>query len=184
MSGKKIAVFVFAVIFAFTGFISGCENKPAENTSETNSSADFTSFEDKDADSPNRLPDRDYKGYEFRTVISENMYDLTLYADIEEETGDTVNDAIYQRNRLIEGRYNIKFKQIGISDYLALPGTFNKAVMSGSDDFDLCMQISREAWSIALTGTITPVNKLPYLDISQPWYSHDVSHPTAKAGGL
>ncbi|MCL2814599.1 MAG: hypothetical protein FWD23_08365 [Oscillospiraceae bacterium] len=189
MKNKRFAFFgliALIIMAVLTGLIAGCGSKPSENTKETNSSPDAPEHDaaepaDNDA---SYLPDKDYGGYEFRMVISDAMYDLTLYADIEEETGDTVNDAIYRRNRLTEERYNIKFRQIGVSDYLSLPGTFNKSVVSGSDDFDLCMQISREAWSIALTGAITPVNKLPYLDISRPWYSRDVNSEISINGKL
>ena len=122
------------------------------------------------------LPDKTYGGYEFRiTVADGNLWDCTTAAHVDEETGDTVNDAIYQRNLQVAERYNIKFVQNLTPDLETLRVTFNKSTQADSDDFDLCMLISRHAWAAALNGSVVPVHKLPYLDISQPWYSHDVN---------
>ncbi|MCL2814744.1 MAG: hypothetical protein FWD23_09110 [Oscillospiraceae bacterium] len=124
------------------------------------------------------LPDKDYGGYEFRIVspiagIFVNYPEF--WGDTEEETGEVQNDALYKRNRLIEERYNILFKQIGVTDWPELKPLFNKSVKAGSEDFDLCMLICREAWSSSLEGIVMPVSSLPYIDITQPWYAHDVN---------
>jgi len=184
MSVKKLsALLLFILIFIVIITAASCADGGGV-TDEKAERTDQTADSDEHSNIADDLPAKDYGGYEFRMVISDVMYDLTLYANIEEETGDTVNDAIYKRNRLIEEKYNIRFKQIGVSDYLSLPGSFNKSVMSNSDDFDLCMQISREAWSIALTGAVMPVSQLPYLDISRPWYSQDVNSEISINGKL
>lgn len=195
MKIKKITAltFLFCLIFNII-FTAGCkgenpknENEKAQNDPQGNT-AGFTEENESVESSKytaNYLPEANYGGHEFRMVApvgyenSEN-----LLANAEEETGDTIIDAIYKRNRLIEERYNIKFRQIDVNDYMALTSTFTKSVKSGSDDFDLCMMISRDAWAQALTGTVVPVNKLPYIDISQPWYSHDVNDEITINGKL
>jgi len=131
------------------------------------------------------LPEKTYGGYEFRMVAPEDgMYDCITTANVEDAIGDTVKDAIYARNRLIEERYDIHFKQINATSWANLTEVFNKSVLSASDDFDLGMLISRDAWAAALSGSVLSADKLPYLDITQPWYSHDVNNEITIGGKL
>jgi len=186
MKSQKIICLLLVMIMAFLPVIaSSCGGESSGNINETNTSTD--SPENKNDDTmktdaePTKyvagyLPEKNYDGYEFRMVAYDGTdWDLTTAANIEEETGDTVNDAIYKRNRLIEEKYNINFKQIGSPYYYDLTSTFKKSTTAGSDDFDLCMLIARDAWATALTGTVVPVINLPYLDISQPWYVQEVN---------
>jgi len=166
--------------------IIGCGDNSSSKSNETNSAKETVEAETEIFKYVAAyLPDKTYGGYEFRFVVPEDgLYDIVTTAVVEEETGDTINDAIYQRNRVIEEKYDIVFKQISVPDYPVLKENFRKSVASASDDFDLGMMISRDAWEIALTGAVVPVNKLPYLDISQPWYSQDVNSEISINGKL
>ena len=145
-----------------------------------NNNPDPIQSDDPEGITPERftpsLPDDiDYGGYEFRgTITIKNAFgSYTLCVD--EETGDIINDAIYNRNRYIEDKYNVVFKQTEVTDFWQLKDLFKKSVMSGSDDFDVCVQIDREAYNLAVEGYALSVDALPYLDITQPWYAHDIN---------
>ena len=191
INNKKSIAFVLALIMC-AGFFMGCDGKMPGNTNETNiANQPNGGGSEIDEESANAnytaayLPDKNYGGYKFRIVVPMNgVYDSTTAADIEQETGDTVNDAIYKRNRLIEERYGIKFKQIGVEAWPDLTPQFKKSTTAGSDDFDLCMMISRDAWAMSLTGAVVPVNRLSYIDITQPWYSQDVNSEITINGKL
>jgi len=167
-----------------TFIISCAANQPKSN--ETNSAKETIELETEVFRyAAAYLPDKTYGGYEFRIVVPEDgLYDVVTTAVVEEESGDTINDAIYQRNRVIEEKYDMVFRQISVADYPALKENFRKSTAAASDDFDLGMMIARDAWEIALTGAVVPVNRLPYLDISQPWYSQDVNSEISINGKL
>ena len=189
---KKLTLLIlFLILTASLSFAAGCGGGTSGGIDKANSPADPPETETAETAASSvkyvadYLPDKTFGGYEFRMVIlARGQFDFITEADVEEETGDTVYDAIYKRNRQIEEKYDIKFKQSTVSEYPALTSTFKKSTAAGSDDFDLCMIISRDAWAQALTGTIVPVNKLPYLDISQPWYAHDVNSEITIDGKL
>ena len=185
---RKIISFILAVftLLNLVAVITGCDNKPAENTDRENVSAESGGADESD-DSANEekgpikysadyLPEETFGGYEFRMVAPKYTEYPGFWADATEENGETVNDAIYKRNRIIEERYDILFKEIAVDGYEGLLPLFQKSIKAGSDDFDLCMLISREAWAAALEGYVVPVPNLPYLDITQPWYVHDVNN--------
>ena len=60
------------------------------------------------------IPEDKYEGYEFR-MLGKEIKDTTSVNEFfaESETGDTLNDAIYQRNRLVEARFGVTMKFIG-----------------------------------------------------------------------
>ena len=160
----------------------GCSDRPPDDgASETLPSgpdeATSEAAAEKTGYSADYLPDADYGGYEFRmvAVLPDAMSSSRAFVDVEEETGDIVDDAIYQRNRLIEGRYNIRFRQIGVPDWNSLLPKFQKSISAASDDFDMCMLIGVFAWDEVLKGTVVTVDRLPYLDVTQPWYVHEVN---------
>ena len=199
---NKILISFILILALSVCFIAGCNN--ADNTQTDAEQKAPVSAADEDLPDESEqaiieaaaepikyvadyLPDITFDGYEFRIVAPLAVGGSPLnicFADVSEQTGDTVDDAIYKRNRLIEERYGINIKQIGVNDYTDLSAAFNKSVKAGSDDFDLCMQISRDAWASALKGYIVPVNKLPYLDVSQPWYSQEVNSQLSINGNL
>jgi len=186
---KLLGIFmVFALMLFAAGLVAcgGEDGGKSQSTTgpEANETPGETAPEDKSYKA-DYLPQADYGGYDFRMMApASDAYDLVTAADVEEETGDTVNDAIYKRNRVIEERYNIKIRQVSVADYQALTNTFKKSTAAASDEFDLGMMISRDAWSTSLTGAVIPVDRLGYVDISQPWYSRDVNSEMSINGRL
>lgn len=191
---KPVIQFIFVLVFLISAcFVTGCRtNTPGQNTKDT-ASPDSGALEAETnspaAEKPSRyeaayLPEADYGGYEFCMVSPPNgtWNLLSLEADVEEETGDILYDAIYKRNRLIEQKYNIVFKAIVLNTYDECLGRFQRSSQSGSDDFDLCMMIPQQAWPQALAGNVVPTSRLPYLDISQPWYIHAVNDQVSIGG--
>ena len=191
-NNKKMVLILILILTAAAGFIAGCGGGTQISTVGSDPQADLSGGEPPETDAgPERysadyLPAKNFGGYEFRVVAPEkdSIDGLTTDADIEEINGDIVNDALYNRNRLIEERYNIKFRQIGVPDFATLTATFKKCVTAGADDFDLGMMISRDAWAQAISGTIISVDNLPYLDISQPWYASEVNAHISIGGKL
>lgn len=173
------------VLVLLAGIAAGCGGAPVshDETDPVKETAEAGTEQMKYA--ADYLPAKTFGGYEFRIVVPEDdLYDVMTTAVVEEETGDTVKDAIYRRNRLIEEEYGVTFRQISMPDYMALKTNFVKSVAADSDDFDLGMLIARDAWAVALTGALVPVNKLPYIDVTQPWYSHDVNSEITINGKL
>ena len=120
-------------------------------------------------------PDVDYKGYTFRvsSIASETHY-TTL--DPEKLSGEAVNDALYERNRKIEAEYGIVF-DCESTDITANYTLLEKQVMAGSgDDYDLIMQISRNAFSAATRNLLINYNELTYVDTDKEYYFDDINN--------
>ena len=120
------------------------------------------------------LPDMDFDGYEFRSLTG-HWYQTTTTFNAEEETGDTINDAIYSRNRCIEEKFNVVFVQIDVADHNVARANFTKSVLAASDDFDLCATVDFYCAALAAEGYVLSADNLPYVDLTQPWYMRDVN---------
>ena len=161
--------------------LSGCLSAAA-CSSPTGGDASDTSASGGDAEAvtdPRMTldnPDVDYDGYVFRvsSIYSEVHYTAL---DPGQLTGEAVNDAIYERNRKIESDYGITFECVtdGYEENFAL---LKKQVMaggSGSDDFDLIMQICRYAFSAALQNLLINYDELPYVDTDKDYYFNTIN---------
>ena len=166
--GKR---FLSTASFLLTGLLAVNACISCSNTAETpvvTASNDTTTEETTVDDSyhADYLPEVNYNGYVFR-VITMPEYPT----DVTEENGDIVNDAYYQRNRIIEDRYGIEFKETSYINFWEPTDLFKQSVLAQSDDFDLCRLIQRDAFSLALEGMVATPDMLPYADLTQPWYN-------------
>ncbi len=80
--------------------------------------------------------DRDYGGYSFRIVdrSGETGTFRTIDVYAEELTGEAINDAVYNRNTLLEETMKVKLVEIGSSNVL---DSVKESVLAGTDDYDL-----------------------------------------------
>lgn len=88
--------------------------------------------------------------------------------DVEEITGDKLNDAIYNRNRALEDAMDFKLN--------ALPGTgdasaLSQSVTAGTGDWDMALALIQGNGSSLLTqGYLRSFNSLENVDMSMPWW--------------
>ena len=174
---KKIysALLVFSVLALLLACSQDTQNNssPEKGTSGIPDSGGEQAAESKNERFTPNLPESDFGGYEFRALVPVNNAYGSYTFDVEEENGDNLNDAIYKRNRYIEDKYNVVLTQTEISDFWPLIDLFKKSVMSGSDDFDVSTQ--NRSLNLASQGYCLLPDDLPYIDMTQPWYAHDLN---------
>ena len=143
------------------------DNTPANG--ETNTPADTTATPEETRVTPN-LPEANFNGHKF-TVLTRGQSSATWYSrDIYSEgiTGDTISDAVYNRNVKIEDQYNFEVVEHGSSD----PATEAKnSIMAETDEFDMiCIRIKDHITSLVNSGFLYDLNTVELMDLSQPYY--------------
>nr|MBQ4318968.1 extracellular solute-binding protein [Clostridia bacterium] len=121
------------------------------------------------------LPDNlDFKGQEIRILHRDDGADLSIEVTAE-ETGDVVNDAVYNRQMTVEERLNVKLKAIPMTSTIHAPtevvDAIRKSVTAGSDDYDIALNHMSGTTPLALENMFVDLNSLDYLDFSQPWWA-------------
>lgn len=172
MKRKLTAFLLIVAMLAAVSCGSGGSNTPVTSSPESETTAEPES--DPRLSISDDLPEVDLEGYEFRILPA--YYGKTpvvpLYAP-DESSGDVVDDAIFDRNRRIEERFNCNIVEIddGISDWNAHSNYIKTNVMAGDDSFDITMNHIIGGPNISLDGIFLNLYDLEYLDFSKPWWS-------------
>lgn len=173
MQIKRITAMTLAAILAVGTMSCGGETstKDKGNDTGTTSAADTTSEYD--------YPDENFGGYEFTFFNADKQYGCYIRLDFEEQTGESLDDAVYNRNSRIEDRFNIK-----ISEYQADGSTawatsqaemcnqIARMVMAGDCDYDAAYLPVYFQPGVVTDGYLTDLNTIPELQLDKPWWDN------------
>lgn len=132
---------------------------------------------------PDNLPELDFKGKAFRmmTFTQESLAWARAVLDVAEQSGDTINDAIYTRNRAVEDRLNTKIEQLtrkyGDSDLQKM----RSWIQAGDDNFEIGMEFVGNSRTLALEGMLYSFDDLKYVDLSKIYWCQDLNRSTSIA---
>ena len=118
------------------------------------------------------IPDSNFNGKNFIILVGDPNEKVWTYTNmvVEEDTGDTIDDAYYKRNRLIEDRLNINIKQVEAIPLSSEQSRFKKSVDSGDDSFDIALMSYGAAANLAISNYCMNLNDVDYLDFEKPWW--------------
>ncbi|MCL1793333.1 MAG: hypothetical protein FWG34_05660 [Oscillospiraceae bacterium] len=188
------AVSLFALAAAFL-FSCGGEKSGASGAGENAENGNPASPEESVEGEilPDYVPDgvdeRDLGGYEFR-ILTRSTCVHPLYIDAESIDGELINDAIYNRNRAAEERFNIAIRPIIVHE--GEPQTDNanstplvkKSIMAGEDFADIAMLHMIDAGALAAQGMFIDWQLVPGIDLSKPWWDKNVVEGLSIGGKL
>lgn len=116
------------------------------------------------------LPDKTYDGEEVMFLTSLNLgmdwyTSYEIYAD--EMNGQLFNDAVFQRNTVIEERLDIKIAETKESSCHTIA---KNSISAGDKQFDVVMPYMNSTISLAVEGALLDLKQIPYLDLEKPWW--------------
>ncbi|MCL2813260.1 MAG: extracellular solute-binding protein [Oscillospiraceae bacterium] len=171
---------LFLALFMIVSFMACAKNEennntPTENNPDAQNAADAA--DQGDAAEVKLFPDldenADFGGHVFniltRTSTSGDWLDW-IPRDVvykEEQSGDTINDAVFKRNTYIEEKYNFKIEQLFTENF---GGDIKKSINAGDELYDMIESPMREASGFAQNGYFMNLLEVPNLDFNQPWW--------------
>lgn len=162
---------VFALIIATLTAMS-CQNTTPSGevntlTDDTTVKTETLSLEEQRRLVDDGLPEADFNGDEFNITI--NTYcESGFYS--EELNGDVLSDAVYERNKSVEDRFNVKLNFISDA-YGTMTNTVKSSVLAGDDEYQLCAQHALNANPWVLADILVNWYDIPYADFDKPWWS-------------
>ncbi len=161
-----LAAALVAAILASSVISCGDEKAPAD----TLAALGETTASDTEAESTgvsDGLPnDLDFGGKSFRMVFQLDQFKIQCM--VEEETGEVVNDAVYEANRRVEERFNVKLEALVLGDqYLK---SVKQSIKAGDNSCEAISGHDIELGNATLEGLFLNVNTLPHLDYEKPWW--------------
>lgn len=148
------------------------QNAPQSGSEPAPGAEEAAPAEEPDPGLLDELPtDVKYDGDTFTVLSHEHGASAVAWMvqDIwtEGENGERINDAVFQRNLLMEDRFGVTVEQRLESDPQAVMRT---AVTSGADEFSILQTTVQNQASNALSGWTLNMTKLPYLNFDKAWW--------------
>ncbi len=159
------------------GALAGCadNNDPGEDTGIGSAAATEIETEAPDPYKTLDNPDVTFGGKVFN-VLSIEHDSLYTAMDVPGITSEPVNNAIYERNRMIESKYDFKFRT-DTDIWQNTSAIMERQVEAGSSDdgYDLIMLICREAYSATLKNYLRNYEDLTFIDLNKEYYFSDIN---------
>lgn len=130
------------------------------------------------------LPELSFGNTVFRVLDAQ---DNEFFGEIDVENGNTgepVNDAIFERNRVIEALLDVRFEMNTVS-FSSVNGAMERQVKSGATDetgYDLFQFCQRDAYSNTIAGYTTCFNKLEYFDMDKAYFFRTINEQCCFGG--
>ena len=163
---KKYLTLILTAALALSAVSCGSETAGGSDTT----TAAQTSSDETTAPAPtDGLPDKDMEEFELRiNHFNETWLCWALTTlDVESESGDRLNDAVYKRNRAMEERFNCKISVTG-QDRIK-PADLEKETMSGDSNYDVWFAYDVEV--LGAVGYLLPWEEMPYINLEREWWN-------------
>ena len=138
-----------------------------------------TEPETEDPGLVDNLPEEHYDGYNFRIAHFGGEE-----VNIEEETGEALNDAIFRRNQAMDERFDILLEGVEYDDYNKATEAVKAAVTAGTNDFDAAFLHMVSASTAASGGYFYDLDQLEHVDPTKPWWDTDCVDAFTVAGHM
>ena len=172
MKSNRIVSLTLASLLALLCSCGGTASDSNVTSAANNDDSSTVSEESNWYDS---LGDRDFKKRTI-TVLSRDETANWVQSFLEmgscEQNGETLNDAIIKRNRLVEEKYNLTLEIT--NDYNAA-NILKSSVLSGEQIADIVILSLASLSQLNDQGLLYDLTQSSYLDFSQPWWDQNAA---------
>lgn len=106
-------------------------------------------------------------------IISQDRDWVSDEVTVDDQTGEPVNDAVYNRQMAVESRLGVKITNFktGASDAWAVPNLLVNLVLAGTDDYDLVFNSTYTLIAKTTEGIYHNLYDVPNLDLENEWWA-------------
>ena len=173
------AILAALMIASMSACNSGTENETTGNTPAESTANEATTESDTEAEETTfsaGLAKQDYSGTDFRIYTSNTINGIVntiLINHADEQTGEILNDTLFNRDLFIEDNYNVKL-QYTVDDETstgAMAGNLSKGILAGDSGYELIIQDHAEtARNLAAQSCIYPLNMVPGIQLDKEYW--------------
>lgn len=178
MKFKRILCALLASLM-LAGVLASCATGKEDDVEESKETAAAT---EEDTAIRDNLPGNLNYGGDTVTIISRDMEGWTRgEVSVDGLNGDPVNDAVFERNKAVESRLNIKINSILDKDAGSgvVPDKVATAVKAGTNEYDMMAGASYTVFPHTLNGTFANLSDLEFLELDQPWWTQGYNEAIA-----
>lgn len=173
LNSKRLPALLLAVLLSGSVLMS-CASDEGGTSSDTTAPAADTTSAAEGTTAPEYPAPKNLDGFTFRVNArgtktgngSFSVKDLW----VEGTTGEPINDAVYERNAMMEQKYNFILEQVeSAADQL---GEIRTAVSAG-DSFEAAIVLGTSAASLAQEGCLLDLHAVPNIDFTGAWWDQN-----------
>jgi hypothetical protein len=136
------------------------------------------------------LPSLDCEGAEYHVLTKLENDEAGQWTSrdiyVADMNGEVVNDAVFERNRKIEEKYNCEITQtrmqMGPQYSYSMTKEISKLVMAGDSSYDMIMPTIQDAAALARDKMLYDLNTIGNVDLTKPWWNQQFREDTRIGG--
>ncbi len=169
---------ISAMIFC-TVLYSCSEAADKDSESITIVSAEESETQDPRLSISDELPAETFDGYNFR-ISNRPGYLFEVWT--EEEDGEIRNDALFQRNRTLEERFDIKITSINTANEEITE--VNKILAANEDAFDIGLTMCFVTGTLITNGYLVNWYGVEHINLDKPWWINGINNRFSMGGAV
>ena len=165
---RKLSFALAALLSVSTAFTAcGGEAAPSGDSTAAGDTTPVTTEPAYD------YPTLDCGGEEFSILNGSTTWGFYHYIDHETQTGDMLDDAVFDRNRDLEERFNFKMK-VTEDDIMKLTEKIRTSLMAGDSEWDVIFNGATYNGSLVTEGMYYNLADIPEFRLDEPWWEQSV----------
>ncbi len=187
----KKALALLLTLLALLPCIAACQQtteQPDETTAAKDDDTIDTSIVETEDPYDDKLPDDlNYINMEhtfmFATPQSADPTWGAPWYNVDEDSGDSIDSAIYKRNRQIEARFDILIDSMYLGSTDSQAFMFTTYAISKEDVIDvLCVGFYQSGKPLIMKDYVLPWNDNKYIDLSRDWWNESITETLSLCG--
>ncbi len=170
---KKLHALLMLIILTMFMFLLISCRDGEDSFSETIISASESLPETEESETYDSPEIKDFEGYKYNILETSAISVFSWHKQVPEDfDGEVVNDAIVNRNRTVEEKYNITINQLFNDDPL---GLLRRSISAGEDICDVAYIPLHSVFGFAQEKYLYDYNGINSLRLEQPWWDGRIS---------
>ena len=176
---KKTISFFLVILFLYLCCLAACGGETSSPAQTTAAPEAVTTV----AETEPEPPDGNFEGADFNVLAAVEQWQEFYLAEM---NGEVVNDAVYDRNRMTEEKYNIKLNYLVKNGYMGgmseVHTALSNSVMSGAGDYDFLIGGAFYVTGYVPEGLYADLRGYDQIGLDHPWYDRYVNEQFEVAG--
>ncbi|MBE6612965.1 MAG: extracellular solute-binding protein [Ruminococcaceae bacterium] len=159
-------------ILLLAALLAGCGAADAPQNSDTSDTTAATT--PAETEIPYTYPEINWGGEVFAILNTTNSYGQYTTIDLPEATGDILDDAVYNRNRRMEERFNFVM-EVTDKDVNSAESTARSTIMAGDDVYEFVYLQATRCPNLMKSDALVDLSDVPELSLESPWWDQSTA---------
>ena len=173
MKHVKVIALLLLITTLMT-FFAACSEKKTGDDKSNDSQSQSAQESDSETELPYEYPeDAYYDGETIRVMNVAPLWGAYTRFDCEDD-GEGLNTEIYKRNRQVEDKLGVVFKEILFEDIWNYYSDLLKTISADSDEYDMVFMSETSVPTLISQNALIDLLEYPELQLDQPWWDQDM----------